>query len=239
MRGLLVAHRGLHDAAQGRVENSPSAFAAAIAAGHGIECDVHLAADDVAVVFHDATLDRLTGQGGPIGARTSAQLGAIALGDTADTIPTLAQLLGQIGGRVPLLVEVKADVPDVAPLCAAVARDLADYAGPVAIMSFDPAVPGWFARHMPGMARGLVIDRADMAGRARSRWRAEALRLARPDFLALDVGALPCRFARKWRARGLAIATWTVRDAATCALAAVHADVPIAEGAAIAQNCPR
>ncbi|HET9584946.1 MAG TPA: glycerophosphodiester phosphodiesterase, partial [Bradyrhizobium sp.] len=35
-----VAHRGLHDAQKGVIENTPSAFAAAIAGGYGIECDL-------------------------------------------------------------------------------------------------------------------------------------------------------------------------------------------------------
>ena len=39
-----VAHRGLHDAAAGIIENTPSAFAAAIAAHYAIECDLQLSA---------------------------------------------------------------------------------------------------------------------------------------------------------------------------------------------------
>jgi glycerophosphoryl diester phosphodiesterase len=37
-----VAHRGLHDALHGVIENTASAFAAAIANGYAIECDLRL-----------------------------------------------------------------------------------------------------------------------------------------------------------------------------------------------------
>src|SRR5690554_5748577 len=62
LRGVTYAHRGLHG--QGRVENSPAAFAAAIEAGLGIECDVQGTADGGVAVFHDWDLDRLTDESG-------------------------------------------------------------------------------------------------------------------------------------------------------------------------------
>ena len=57
---VAYAHRGLHSA--GIPENSPKAFAAAIAQGMGIECDIQRSGDNRAVVFHDWDLQRLTGQ---------------------------------------------------------------------------------------------------------------------------------------------------------------------------------
>ncbi len=71
-----IAHRGLHNAAQGVIENSTSAAQAAIARGFAIECDVQLTADGEAVVFHDFTLDRLTEAVGRVDAMTAAQLAA-------------------------------------------------------------------------------------------------------------------------------------------------------------------
>ena len=59
------AHRGLHDAASGIIENTPSAFRAAIDAGYGIECDVQISADGkrVALFRHDVRV-ALRGAGG-------------------------------------------------------------------------------------------------------------------------------------------------------------------------------
>ena len=48
-----IAHRGLHDAAKGVVENTVAAFEAAIAKGYGIECDVRPAGCATPMVFHD------------------------------------------------------------------------------------------------------------------------------------------------------------------------------------------
>ena len=60
-----LAHRGYHDHSVGVIENSLSAFRAAIEAGYGIELDVRRSADDVAIVFHDDDMDRLTSATGP------------------------------------------------------------------------------------------------------------------------------------------------------------------------------
>src|SRR5260370_7301291 len=55
-----VAHRGLHDAGAGVIENTPSAFAASVAANYAIECDLQISADGEAMVHHDDALGRLT-----------------------------------------------------------------------------------------------------------------------------------------------------------------------------------
>jgi len=57
-----IAHRGLHDEGKGIVENSASAIEAAIAKGYAVEVDLQCAKDDQPVVFHDATLERLTSE---------------------------------------------------------------------------------------------------------------------------------------------------------------------------------
>ncbi|HPG03910.1 MAG TPA: glycerophosphodiester phosphodiesterase family protein, partial [Rhodoblastus sp.] len=94
-----IAHRGLHDRAAGRIENSASAARAAVEHGFAIECDVQLSADGEAMVFHDFRLDRLTGESGPVRARSAAVLSRIALAGSTDGIPTLPEFLDLIGGR--------------------------------------------------------------------------------------------------------------------------------------------
>jgi glycerophosphoryl diester phosphodiesterase len=69
-----VAHRGLHDAAAGVIENTPTAFAAAVAGNYAIECDLQLSADGEAMVFHDDTLERLTEGSGRLAAMPAAEL---------------------------------------------------------------------------------------------------------------------------------------------------------------------
>ncbi|TMJ20323.1 MAG: glycerophosphodiester phosphodiesterase [Alphaproteobacteria bacterium] len=215
------AHRGLHG--PGRIENSRAAFEAAIAADHGIELDVQASADGEAIVFHDSTLDRLTGDVGPICGLVAGELQRIRLKNSDETIPTLEEALNLIAGRAPLLIEIKSGRPLYHQLCYWVAGVLRSYGGPVAVMSFNPRVGHWFARHHPDVLRGLVVTENGKPSRGRLK-----RRLARwwsnPDFLAYDIRDLPSASAR-----GLPVLTWTVRSADDRARAARHADQIIYE----------
>jgi glycerophosphoryl diester phosphodiesterase len=229
LTALPFAHRGLHG--PGRIENSRAAFVAAIAAGHGIELDVQASRDGEAIVFHDHALERLTGHAGDVAAHTAAELAAIRLAGSEETLPPLFEILRLIGGRVPLLIEVKAPERRVARLSLAVFRALAGYRGPVGVMSFNPEVPRWFAAHAPRVLRGLVVTEQGKKGlrgrieREAAFWRADA------QFLACDIRDLPSRFAARWRRRGAPVLTWTVRSDADRARAALHADQIIYEAA--------
>lgn len=157
-----LAHRGLHDVGQGIIENSPSAIRRAVQAGYGIEIDVQLSADGVAMVFHDDTLDRLTALQGPVRARNAADLGQVRLTGSDDTIPTLAQVLDIVAGQVPLLIELKDQSGGLGAaepiLEQAVAADLAGYDGPVAVMSFNPHMVAALKDAAPDIPRGLTTS---------------------------------------------------------------------------------
>lgn len=225
LTGRPFAHRGLHGATV--PENSRAAFTAAIAAGHGIECDVRASRDGEAFVFHDADLDRLTLASGPLGQRTAASLAQIRLACGIEGLPRLSEMLALVGGRVPLLIELKAPGRPVIALCLAVRRALEGYRGPAAVMSFNPDVGRWFGEHAPRIVRGLVVTEEGRRGLRDLRGRAArhlALWRARPDFLAYDVRDLPSRFAAAARARGVPLLTWTVRDPEDERAALAHAD---------------
>jgi len=221
------AHRGLHGA--GRIENSRAAFAAAIAAGHGIELDVQASRDGEAFVFHDEALDRLTGESGPLANRSGAALAAIALRGSDETMPRLDEILALVAGRAPILIEVKTRGANGGTLCLAVRRTLEGYRGQAAVMSFDPEVGRWFAEHAPRVVRGLVVTEEGQHGIGGYLRRHAALWRARPDFLAYDVRDLPSRFAATARTRGMPLLTWTVRDAVSEATGMTHADEIIYE----------
>ena len=92
---LNIAHRG---ASANYPENTLAAFAAAIAMGAVMcELDVHLTRDGVAVVIHDATINRTTDGKGSVAAMTLAELrqadaGIRSGGRSADErIPTLGK----------------------------------------------------------------------------------------------------------------------------------------------------
>ncbi len=235
LKGVTYAHRGLHG--PGLPENALSAFAAAIEAGFGIECDVQRSSDGQAMVFHDWELDRLTAETGLVIERSAAKLGQIRIiGNDADTIPSLRELLDLVAGRVPLLIEVKTRPSTRIPaICLAVRRMLEGYRGPVAVMSFDHRVSRWFARHSSHIVRGIVMmEEGNRTLFARTR-RHITLWRAQPDFLAYDITDMPSRFAGAQRRRGFPVLTWTVNTPGLMERALKHGDGPIAEGAGLAK----
>ncbi|HEX7742488.1 MAG TPA: glycerophosphodiester phosphodiesterase family protein [Sphingobium sp.] len=206
-----------------------AAFGAAIAQGCGIECDVRASRDGVAMVFHDATLRRMTGVEAVLSDHDAEALAGFALQDGGQ-IPRLAELLALCGDNVPLLIEVKVKGRSVASICAAVARDLGAYPhAPAAVMSFNPLVLRWFARHLPKTVRGIVVTEQEKHGWRGAIERGLALGVARPDFIACDIRDLPSSLSERIRRRGLPVLTWTVRTAEEHDRAAIHADQIIFE----------
>jgi len=213
-----VAHRGLWTP-DGAPENSLAAFQAACAHGYGIELDVQLTADGEAVVFHDDRLERMTGREGRLRDHTAAELGALALKGTDETIPTLADTLTLIGHRAMVFIELKTPFGDVGPLEKRVSDILVDHNGPPAVIGFNPYSHAWFADHHPQILRGLDSygwndDSArKLAPEMRKSLAAlEQVELARPDFLALGLDMLPSPRADLYRAKGMPVIAWTIRS---------------------------
>ena len=218
-----IAHRGLHDAAAGRPENSRAAILAAVEAGYGIEIDLQPCANGTPMVFHDYALDRLTDAVGPIRGLPCAELQALKLAGTDEGIPTLAEVLDLVAGRVPLLIEIKDQDgqlgPAVGALEAQVGAVLKGYAGPVAVMSFNPNSVRVMQEHAPDVARGLVTDafqKADWplippARRARLALIPD-LGPAGASFVSHNRKHLDATPLRAVKARGQPVLTWTVRS---------------------------
>ncbi|MFV2002111.1 MAG: glycerophosphodiester phosphodiesterase family protein [Paracoccaceae bacterium] len=221
-----LAHRGLHDIAAGRAENSIAAIRAAIEAGYGIEIDVQLSADRHAMVIHDYDLGRLTAKKGAVRQRSAAKLGAITLRGGGETIPTLDEILDVVAGRAPILVEIKdqdgALGANTGDLERAVAGTMKDYNGPVAVMSFNPHSVGWMAKLAPRLPRGLTTGSLNA-----EIWQllpaATSERLRRiPDydkvgasFISHQIIDLDRPRVAELKAAGATILCWTARDSAT------------------------
>lgn len=222
------AHRGLHRRGSLPVENSMSAFKAAVASGFGIELDVQCSADGVAMVFHDLTLDRLTGRPEKLGDLTARELGKIRLTGSDDTIPTLREVLETIGPDTPLLVEVKGEKLTDGRLEASVADAIDACPGKVAVMSFWPASLIWFLTHAPHLPRGLVgttrFDPELGLAVCRGANQETLLDALDVDFIAYDIKCLPNRVSLAARRRGLPVLTWTVRTDADRSRATRFAD---------------
>src|SRR4029079_7058394 len=100
-----IAHRGYHNRAERRIENTLPAAAAAVERRFAIECDLQITSDNRPVVFHDKTLDRLTEAAGKLADKTLAEARAVRFRESDARIPTLEELLDLVDGRVPLVIE--------------------------------------------------------------------------------------------------------------------------------------
>ncbi len=235
-----IAHRGLHERANGIVENTLSALDAAAERGFAVECDVQLTADGDAMVFHDFVLDRLTGEAGPVAERNAADLAGIAVsGTAADRIPTLAAFLDRLAGRVPLIVEIKSRFDGDMRLTERTVDILRSYRGPVCAKSFDPRVVAHLRRIAPGLTRGIVAEsRHDdpsydrlTADERRSLGGVLHFSETQPHFLSWKVDDLPAGAPFLARLLGrLPVMAWTVRTPEDRERAAKHADQMVFEG---------
>jgi len=225
-----IAHRGLHDAAAGVIENTASAFAAAIAGSYGIETDLQISADGEAMVHHDDALGRLTSGTGRLADMSTAEIKAVRFKasqktsqkTSQDRILTLGELCDLVGGRATLVLELKSHFDGDRRLVQRAADVLASYAGPVAVMSFDPAMVEACRKLAPGLPRGIVAERHyahpewDRLPSSEKRRMAQLLHAmrTRPHFVAYAVKDLPAAapLIARWFF-GLPLLTWTVRNA--------------------------
>jgi glycerophosphoryl diester phosphodiesterase len=220
-RALRLAHRGDH---RGALENSLQAMAAAVAiAGlDGVEFDVRAAADGTPVLLHDPTLHRTHGRG-----ERPEDLGVEAL--QAIGVPSLAAVLDAIPIDRFLDVELKSDV---AAAAAPLLVDRATRGGRVVASSFDARVLRSLAAVAPSVERWLNVDRLGPEAIAE----ASELRCTVVSAGHRSVDAPSIHAAR---ARGLAVAAWTVTAVAELRrLDALGVVAVCVEGAAVERGEP-
>jgi glycerophosphoryl diester phosphodiesterase len=215
---LVVGHRG--DAVH-CLENTLPSFMAATAMGAAIELDVRLTADNVVVVFHDATLARLASQTELVAALSWRELQSIQLIHPADrtrqgTIPRLDSVVAALPRHVPMFVEIKCEHgrrQAAAIVRAAMAvlssRDVASYA----VMSFNPFVVRELRKLYPNVMRGYLYETyAETELPAWQKWLLRERVLGFwmcPHFWGPHVALVtPAQVARD-RIRGQATVVWT------------------------------
>lgn len=234
-----IAHRGLHDAARGLIENTGGAVCAAIDANYGIEIDVQLSSDGEAMVHHDDVLGRLTEGAGRLDEYTAAALKRVAFRGSAERMMTLGDLCDLVAGRVTMLVELKSRFDGDGRLPGRVATILDRYSGPVGPMSFDPRQLAWLRQKCPRLVCGIVAakyrphpywDLMPLWMRHGMGYLVTAL-TARPQFVAYGVADLPALAPLAARhIFGLPLLTWAVRTEGERHTAARWADQMIFEG---------
>jgi glycerophosphoryl diester phosphodiesterase len=160
---LVIAHRGYSSAAP---ENTLAAFEAALWAGADLlELDVHLDADGVPVVLHDATLDRTTDTRGAVGQLSSAAVRAADAGAwfspafAGQRVPTLREV-ADVAARFPragLLVEFKGAWSPAAGAGAVASLRAAGVAGRSVVQSFDRSTVAALRDVAPDVPRALLV----------------------------------------------------------------------------------
>jgi glycerophosphoryl diester phosphodiesterase len=208
-----IAHRGLHD--EEYPENSLPAFVAAANSGFALELDLHMSSDGRLVVFHDADLKRMTGQGGFVADVQAAALTQLRLSGTEYVIPLFEEVLELVEGKAPILAEIKAgsSMTRVGPVLRTL---IAGYGGPVAVQSFDPRVLLWLKKHAPHVVRGQIsgsFEGEQLCPAQEFLLRSMLLNvLSRPDFLAFDLRAMPSASVSAWRIiLDAPLLLWTIR----------------------------
>ncbi len=207
---LVVGHRG------GRgdgwpPENTLSAFEKARAAGaRAIELDVRTCAGGEVVVFHDATLERLTVSGDRrrVADVPFAELERLALGGGA-TIPALADVLGWARDHdVAVNVELKHDVPSRFDLVRGSMKAWRARRADVLWSSFDPLLLAMVTALSPSSRRALLTQSG-------SPWTRALDGLVRPPIVsALHLDGEQARTGvEAFLKRGLRVGVWTINDA--------------------------
>lgn len=237
-----VAHRGLHDRAKGVIENTASAFAAAIEGKFAIECDVQLTSDDVPVVFHDDDAQRLLGKPGLVRSYTADEFTRLPLleslaGDTPQRFP---DFLAQIGGRALLQIELKkqADEAATSALARTCAAALRDYKGPVTVESFDPRLLVAIRREGFAGPLGIITYAYNISDWDQSLTNGQRFLLrhllhwpwTRFSFISCHQKSLSLPAVRLFRALGIPVTAWTIRTPDEARLVGHEADQIVFEG---------
>lgn len=220
---LPIAHRGLHNLEKGVAENSLSAFRLAVEGNFAIECDLQLSSDNVPMVIHDDTIDRVTGKPGKICEMSAEQIADIALLGSTNDDHTLRfpQLLEEIKGHVALAVELKSQNDGRnAKLAEMAVRALQTYKGPLTFISFNPALLTEVRKYGFKGPLGIITERFDgeVAKSHLTPWQRFSMRhllhypRTRFDFVDCGHRSLDLPAVRLFRALGFPLAAWTIKS---------------------------
>ena len=194
-----------------------SAFRLAAELGaDGVELDVQLCKDGEAVVIHNFTVDRTTNGRGRVRDLTLAELLRLDAGNwyapefAGERIPTLAQVLHELGPRLFLNIELKVTTRFSGALAAEVVRLIEDsqMAHRVVVSSFDPLVLWRVRRLNRSIPLGLLVA-PDQPLYLRNRWLQP---LVRPQFLHPRWDTVSQESLAAARRQGLRVSPWTCND---------------------------
>ncbi|HKO63414.1 MAG TPA: glycerophosphodiester phosphodiesterase family protein [Pyrinomonadaceae bacterium] len=233
---LILGHRGASAVAP---ENTLAAFAQANDDGSdGIEFDVRLSSDGVAVVIHDDTLRRTALVPGSVSAMTAAELQKVDVGSwftekfggrsfSTETIPTLADVfdLFAVNNGV-LYVEMKCDDVQAAALATAVVRQISAHKMRERVVVESFALPAIEAvkRIDPHVRTAALFE--PKISKPVTTWRTKVIldraRQHGADEIALHHSLARTKLIRAAKDEDFEVVVWTVDDVAWIDRARAH-----------------
>jgi len=198
---LIIAHRG---ASAEQPENTLASFRRALALeADGIELDVQITRDGVPVVFHDATLKRLTGARGRLARKSWPELTALRI-RTSHAIPRLVDVLRLTRALAVVQIELKSGPvePVIRAILAARATEW------VILASFDARLVASARELAPAIPRMLISEGREAPARL-----VRKLALCGAGGLSVNHRAIrSAAWVGHFKSRGYAVWSWTVND---------------------------
>lgn len=151
---VYLAHRGLFNNTD-IPENSLPAFKKAVENGYGMELDVQLSTDNQLVVFHDASLKRMTGIDKNLTDCSYDELLQYNLLDTNIKIPLFKDVVDILNKDTPLIIEIKSEGPLI-ETTKRVVEMMKQYDRTYSIESFNPKVVKYLKDNHPEIIRGQL-----------------------------------------------------------------------------------
>jgi glycerophosphoryl diester phosphodiesterase len=220
---LIIAHRG---SSFSEPENTIAAFRRAVEDGaDGIEMDVRLAADGVAVVIHDSDLKRTAGIPGRVSRLSSEQLSMIDVGATFrkngsngkqpnpnHRLPTLVEVLQELSDFPGLLyIELKCKERDAERLAVSVSRSLSTQklAAEVVIKSFRLSALTHFRHYCPDVRTAALFAPKILALLRKEKHLVRIAVELGVSEISLHRSLVTRKLMKKASRRGLPVAVWT------------------------------
>ena len=223
--GKYIAHRGLHGGEV--VDNTLEAFKQAVEKGYGVELDIQLSSDKIAVVTHDYDLKRVFGIDKKVKDLSCEELKSIG-------VPTLSEVLAVIDGKVPLVAEIKGEDFST-EVCEKAAELLDGYSGIYCVESFNPMHLRWFKKNRKNVVRGQLSTAFGKKRDGKINVLHTFLRhlllnfLSRPHFIAYEYKYYGVS-ARMCKLLGAHMVCWTPKSKEDSDLASKHYSTFIFEG---------
>ncbi|MFB6276039.1 MAG: glycerophosphodiester phosphodiesterase [Halothece sp.] len=159
----VIAHRGYSAVAP---ENTLASFNAALNQSvWGVEFDIHISADGIPVIIHDAMVNRTSNGNGKVAEKTIAQLQSLNAGSwfhpkfATETIPTLEQVLDLFSGTpVNLYIELKSPQTWSDSAVLNLIKMLEPWRDRAVIASFDHQFLSQFKQNYPQFSVGYAIS---------------------------------------------------------------------------------